>query len=189
MDGFLANNIPVLVQQFIEPTHKHKYIDLRFIIVNGQVAACMKRSSGKRDEIRTNISLGGSGQPYKPSESEIEIAANAAQALGLTVAGVDIIPSGRKRLVIEVNTSPGFVVEEVTGINIAKKIVGQAVTGARKGHRPTSQKLIDILNTDVSLAPIRPIPPTKLRPLRKISLITASARRATSKPRTKRAHD
>jgi len=157
MDGFLINNIPVLIQQFVEPTKKGVYVDLRYIVVNGQVVASMKRLSSGKDEVRANISLGGKGEPHEPTDTEIELAKQAAKAIGLGVAGVDIIPSGRKRLVIEVNTSPGFVIEKVTGSNVAKKIVQMAISGARKGERTAAQKLIDALSTDVPIKLIKPV--------------------------------
>ena len=51
----------------------------------------MKRLSARKDEIRANLSLGGVGERYTPSEQEIELAENAARAIGLSVAGVDLI--------------------------------------------------------------------------------------------------
>ena len=170
VDGFSANNIPVLLQQFVEPSKKNTYVDLRLIVVDGQVVGAMKRQSNRKDEIRTNISLGGRGMPYNPTEPEAEIAKKAAKAIGANVAGVDIIPSGRSRLIIEVNTSPGFVIESITGVNVAKKIVRAAVSGARKGERPASQKLIDILSTDIPTVK----PKSSLRPLKKIGLLPRS---------------
>jgi glutathione synthase/RimK-type ligase-like ATP-grasp enzyme len=71
IDGFLANNIPVQLQQFVEPTKKDRYVDLRFIVVNGKVVAAMKRESTRRDEIRANISLGGFGIAKTPFKRKI----------------------------------------------------------------------------------------------------------------------
>lgn len=170
VEGFLANNIPVLVQQFIPPGKKDSYTDLRFILVNGQVVGAMKRVSTKKDEFRANISLGGKGSAYTPSTSEIEMAKNATKALGLSVAGVDMIPSGRSRLIIEVNTSPGFVVEEVLNINLAKKIVQLAISGAKRGERNSAQKISDLLNSEVIMPHIKPLPSPKFRTINKIKL-------------------
>lgn len=149
VEGLLANSIPLLIQQFVEPSKKNQYIDLRFIVVNGRVVASMKRASGRKDEIRANISLGGKGIPHLPSIGEIEIAEKAAKAVGLSIAGVDIIPSNSKRVVIEVNTSPGFVVEDITGINIARKIAQQAVSQAvRDEKRRGRESLVEKLGVD-----------------------------------------
>jgi ribosomal protein S6--L-glutamate ligase len=160
VDGFLANNIPILVQQFMEPTKKAVYTDLRFIVVNGRCIGTMKRVSTKKDEIRANISLGGKGVAFKPTEAEIKLAERAAKAIGLSVAGVDILPSGKNRVVIEVNTSPGFMIEDVAGVNVAKKIVQLAITNATRYERTASQKLVEKLNTPLTLK--QPILPVKL---------------------------
>lgn len=169
MDGFLANNIPVLLQQFVEPAKKGVYFDLRYIVVNGQVVSSMKRLSSGRDEMRANISLGGKGVPHRATDIEIDIAKKAAKAMGLGVAGVDIIPSGRKRLVIEVNTSPGFMIENITKVNVAKKMVQLAITGARKGERTASQKLSDILSADIVVPNLKTTSSRRLKPLKKIT--------------------
>lgn len=161
VDAFLANNLPVLVQQFIEPTKKDTYVDLRLIIVGGQVVGAMKRISAKKDEIRANLSLGGTGEPYTPTDYECEIAKKAAKSVGLSVAGVDIIPSGRSRLVIEVNASPGFIIEDITKNNIPKKIVQLAITGARRGQRTAAQRLSDALNTKIEVSKLSPVPVSK----------------------------
>ena len=108
VDGFLANSIPVLLQQFMEPTKRAQYVDIRLIVINGKVVGAMERYSARKDEIRANLSLGGRGVAYEPSESEIELAEQAARAVGLSVAGVDLIPSGNKRVIIEVNASPAL---------------------------------------------------------------------------------
>ncbi len=149
IQGFLANSIPVLLQQFVEPSKKDFYVDLRFLVVNGKVISAMRRSSTRKDEIRANISLGGTGQLYKASEQEIAMAEAAARAVGLSVAGVDIIPSGSKRLVIEVNSSPGFAVEKYNKINLARKISQQAVVNANRKEKLAIQKLADKLKEPI----------------------------------------
>lgn len=151
VDGFLANNIPVLLQQFVEPTKRNNYIDLRFIVVNGKVVSSMKRMSTRKDEIRANISVGGAGFTYHPSEKEIELAEKAAKAVGLSIGGVDIIPSGNSRLVIEVNSSPGFVIEKINNVNLARKIVRQAVSNATRQEKRAMEKLADKLREPVRI--------------------------------------
>jgi ribosomal protein S6--L-glutamate ligase len=178
VDGFLANNIPVLLQQFIEPTKKGTYTDLRFIVVNGKVAATMKRMSTRKDEIRANISLGGVGLAYKATDTEMELAQKAAKAVGLSVAGVDMIPHGKSRCVIEINASPGFLIEDITGVNVAKKIVKQAVTNTTKRER-NSLKIIQRLRADITLTPklkSHPANPKhRVKPLQKIKAAAGSA--------------
>ena len=47
----------------------------------------------------------------------------AAKAMGLHIAGVDLMRSARGPLVLEVNASPGFGIEKITGRNVAEKII------------------------------------------------------------------
>ncbi|HVO86111.1 MAG TPA: ATP-grasp domain-containing protein [Candidatus Binatia bacterium] len=166
VDGFLANNIPILLQQFVEPTKKDHYTDLRFIVVNGRVVASMRRISTRKDEIRANISLGGAGYAYKANAYEIELAERSARAVGLSVAGVDILPSGKQRVVIEVNASPGFVIEDVVRVNLARAIAQQAITGGRKNAKSTTKRIAEKLNTPIVIKPIAV--PSKLKPLAKL---------------------
>jgi ribosomal protein S6--L-glutamate ligase len=161
VEGFLVNRIPVMLQQFVEPTKKDSYTDLRFIIVGGKCVSAMKREAVRKDEIRANISLGGLGLSHKPSEWETELAEHAARAVGLNVAGVDIIPSGSKRLVIEVNSSPGFVIEKINNVNIARQIVQLAIGYAKANQESRAAKLKEVLNKPV------PIPtPIKVKNVR-----------------------
>jgi len=158
VDGFLANNIPVMLQQFMEPTKKDQYIDLRIMVINGKCVGAMKRTSVKKDEIRANLSLGGKGSSYKPTELEAYMAQKAAESLGLLVAGVDILPSFNQRVVIEVNSSPGLMIEQVANVNIAKKIVDLAITNAVKDGPPKTKKVFDKLNTEIDIAAIKKLP-------------------------------
>ena len=49
---------------------------------------------------------------------------DAAKSLGLSIAGVDLLPSSRGPLVMEVNSSPGLEgIESATGVDIAAKII------------------------------------------------------------------
>jgi len=152
-EGFLANGIPILLQQFMEPTTRARYLDIRLVVVNGKVIGAMQRVSTRRDEIRANLSLGGKGLPYEPSEQEIEMAEKAAKAVGLSVAGVDLLRPGNKRVIIEVNASPGFIIENVSQVNVAKKIVEHAKAKARRGEKTRAQKIVDKLNQPVKLPP------------------------------------
>jgi ribosomal protein S6--L-glutamate ligase len=166
VDGFLANNIPVMLQQFMEPTKKDSYIDLRFIVIDGKCVGAMKRLSAKKDEIRANLSLGGLGFPYSASEDEIKLAEQAAEAIGLPVAGVDILPSGGKRAVIEVNTSPGFIIESISDVNVAKAIVGLAIKNATRFQPTPTEKLVETLNAPIKINPKKlkkPFPKTLKR--------------------------
>lgn len=76
--------------------------------------------------LRQNLGLiytGGTATLVKLTTKERTTALKAAKALGLNIAGVDMLRSNRGPLVLEVNSSPGLEgIEKATGINIAGKI-------------------------------------------------------------------
>ena len=82
----------------------------------------MKRQS-LDDDFRSNLHKGGEGTSIKLTAEEQRIAVKAAKAMGLHIAGVDLMRSGRGPLVLEVNASPGFGIERVTGRDIAGKFI------------------------------------------------------------------
>jgi ribosomal protein S6--L-glutamate ligase len=78
----------------------------------------------KEGEFRSNLHRGGSAIPVIISDEEARVAVNAAKALGLNVAGVDLLRSSRGPLVLEVNSSPGLQgIETSTGLDIANMII------------------------------------------------------------------
>jgi ribosomal protein S6--L-glutamate ligase len=110
----------IIVQEFIAES---KGADLRAFVVNGEVVGAMKRQ-GKEGEFRSNLHRGGTGKLVKLSRAEKAAALLAAKALGLGIAGVDMLQSKRGPLVLEVNSSPGLEgIEKATGLDIAGKII------------------------------------------------------------------
>jgi ribosomal protein S6--L-glutamate ligase len=92
-----------------------------------------RRSSG--EDFRSNIHQGGTGSPVKLSDEERKVAVKAAKAMGLNIAGVDLIRSKRGSLVLEVNPSPGFAIEQITGRNVAEKIIEYIELNAKRRQR------------------------------------------------------
>ena len=101
--------------------------DIRVFVTDGEIVGAMKRKAAPH-EWRSNIHMGGHGVAHKPSKAEAETAVKAAEAVGVEIAGVDLISVENKPYVIEVNASPGFRgLLEATGINAAEKIAEYAV--------------------------------------------------------------
>ncbi|MBP3944353.1 30S ribosomal protein S6--L-glutamate ligase [Sphingobacteriaceae bacterium WQ 2009] len=114
----LGNNI--LIQEYIAES---KGTDIRAFVVDGKVVGAMKRTA-KEGEFRSNLHRGGTSSIVKLTKQEKETAIAAARELGLTVCGVDLIPSNRGPLVLEVNSSPGLEgIEKATGKDIASEII------------------------------------------------------------------
>ncbi len=109
----------ILVQEFIAESAG---TDIRAFVVGGQVVAAYQRQS-LDDEFRSNLHKGGTGTVIKLTDEEKKMAIRAAKAIGLHITGVDLMRSKRGPLVLEVNASPGFGVEKITGVNVAKKII------------------------------------------------------------------
>jgi ribosomal protein S6--L-glutamate ligase len=66
------------------------------------------------------------------------MALRATKALGLNVAGVDLIRSNDGPLVIEVNASPGLEgIQTATGVDVAMKIITLIEENAGKGPDAT----------------------------------------------------
>jgi ribosomal protein S6--L-glutamate ligase len=67
---------------------------------------------------------GGKAETVKLTPEERSTAVRAAKAMGLRVAGVDLLRSNHGPVVMEVNSSPGLGgIEKATGIDVAGKII------------------------------------------------------------------
>ncbi len=120
IEAFYGLSANILVQEFIAEANG---ADIRAIVVGGKVVAAYKRQ-GLEGDFRSNIHRGGSGSKIKLTKVEKEAAIGAARALGLDIAGVDMLQSSRGPLILEVNSSPGFKgVESTTNIDVAGKII------------------------------------------------------------------
>tara|TARA_R100001369_G_scaffold92681_1_gene139101 strand:- start:1302 stop:2174 length:873 start_codon:yes stop_codon:yes gene_type:complete len=110
----------VIVQEFIKEAGG---ADIRAFIVDGQVVGAMKRQ-GKEGEFRSNLHRGGNASIITLSDEEEIAALKAAKAMGLGIAGVDMLQSDRGPLILEVNSSPGLEgIEAATGKDIATTII------------------------------------------------------------------
>jgi ribosomal protein S6--L-glutamate ligase len=121
----------VLLQEFIKESAG---TDIRAFVVGGRVVASMKRQS-LDDDFRSNLHKGGEGVIVKLTEEERKMAIKAAKAMGLNIAGVDLMRSDRGPLILEVNASPGFGIEKVTGRDVATPIIEYVEQNAKRGHK------------------------------------------------------
>lgn len=126
----------VIMQQYIAESRGS---DIRAFVIGKQVVAAMRRQA-RMGEFRSNIHRGGEGVPITLKEPIKRIAIQAVKAVGLTVAGVDILESLTGPKIIEINSSPGFEgIEKATGLNIAKLIIKHAKETANQ-PRSNSRK-------------------------------------------------
>ncbi len=120
VEAFHGLKARIIVQEYIKEA---KGADIRAFVVNGKVVGAMKRQAAE-GEFRSNLHRGGVATVIKLTREEKLAALNAAKALGLDVAGVDMLQSTRGPLILEVNSSPGLEgIEGATGVNVAAEIV------------------------------------------------------------------
>lgn len=134
MQGFYLmddDGTNILLQEYIEESAG---TDIRAFVVGSQVVASMKRQS-ITDDFRSNLHQGGEGKTVKLTDEEEKVAIKAARAMGLSIGGVDLMRSKRGPLVLEVNASPGFGIEKVTGRDVAEKILDYLEHNAKQRRR------------------------------------------------------
>ena len=100
----------------------------------------MERSGAKGD-FRSNLHRGGSSVKVQLTQLERSTALKAARAMGLNVAGVDLLRSKRGPVVMEVNSSPGLEgIEKTTDVDVAACIIEFLEKNARPGKTRTRGK-------------------------------------------------
>ncbi|MEN1940039.1 30S ribosomal protein S6--L-glutamate ligase [Luteimonas sp. MJ246] len=127
-----------LLQEFIAEAGG---ADIRCLVVGGEVVAAMRRQAPEGD-FRANLHRGGTAEGLQPDPEMAAVAVSAAQALGLGVAGVDLVPSARGPLVLEVNASPGLEgIERSTGVDVAGRIIEYAAASAKGVGMPSRTRV------------------------------------------------
>jgi ribosomal protein S6--L-glutamate ligase len=134
IEAFSAANVNILVQEYIREAAGS---DVRALVVGGDVVAAMKRTSRKGD-FRANLHRGGKAEPVVLTEEERVSALKSVEAMGLNVAGVDMLRSSRGTLVLEVNPTPGIEgMEGATGVDVAGAMIALLEARARPGDTQT----------------------------------------------------
>lgn len=116
INAFKSLNANILVQEFVKEAQGK---DIRCFVIDGKVVGSIQREAAA-GEFRANLHLGGTASSVKITAHERKIATMATKAMGLRVAGVDIIRSKDGPKILEINSSPGLEgIENITGKNIA----------------------------------------------------------------------
>jgi ribosomal protein S6--L-glutamate ligase len=115
IDALALLRQPFLIQEYIETDGR----DYRIIVAGENIAASMKRVAAKGEK-RANIHSGGHGEKIELDAKCKNAAILAAKSCGCDICAVDILPSPRGPLVLEINLSPGLQgITKVTKINVA----------------------------------------------------------------------
>lgn len=130
--GSLTRETPFLFQEHVAPSHGRT---LRVLVVDGEpVGAVLHTAPG--GALAANIARGGSATPCPGRHPRAEeLAVRAAHALGLDIAGVDLLFTSRDTYTIcEVNAVPGWrpeltaVVPAITAC-VARRLAGHYRAG------------------------------------------------------------
>src|SRR5258706_5906485 len=126
----------IILQEYIAES---KGRDIRAIVVGGKVVASMRRVA-KPGEFRSNLHRGGKGDAVVLPRTYRSGAIRAAKAMGLEVAGVDMLEGRGGPKILEINSSPGpGGVERASGVDVAGAIIPHAQRYALEDKR-TRQK-------------------------------------------------
>lgn len=137
IQAFMGLEAEIMVQEFIREA---KGADLRCFVIGGKVVASMKRQAAE-GEFRSNLHRGGTSQLVRITPEERSTAVRAAKAMGLNVAGVDILRSNHGPVVMEVNSSPGLRgIESASSKDVAGQIIQFIEKNAREGRTKTRGK-------------------------------------------------
>jgi ribosomal protein S6--L-glutamate ligase len=108
---------------YLQRAVDHGGRDVRVFVVGGRVIAAIERRS--RTDWRTNVSRGGTAEPFELPDDWQRLALSAAAVVGADYAGVDLLPTRDDQVfVLEVNGIPGWrALQAATGVDVADAIV------------------------------------------------------------------
>lgn len=149
LESYERTDDKVIINEFIK-TGEKKAADIRALVYfdsNHYVAAAMKRIS-EDGNWKTNISQGAKGVEIELTETEKQICIDAALAVGLKFAAVDLIrdEDGNPK-VLEVNTNWGVKIADVVKADIYKEYA--------KAARALSGKVNGLWSWEIKAAQMR----------------------------------
>ncbi len=120
IEAFHGLDQNILIQGFIKEA---KGADIRALVVGRKVVAAMRRQAVS-GEFRSNLHRGGTSSKLRLPAEYRRTALAAARALGLRVAGVDMLESKDGPMIMEVNSSPGLEgITKTAGVDVAGSII------------------------------------------------------------------
>src|SRR5271163_2809059 len=140
LETFWAMGQDIVLQEYVRES---KGRDIRVIVVGGRVVASMRRVA-KPGEFRSNLHRGGKGDRVALGKSYRSVAIAAAKAMGLEVAGVDMLEGQRGPKILEINSSPGLEgIERASGVDVAAAVIAHAERYLARGGRRKHRMILD----------------------------------------------
>lgn len=137
LEGMVFQSQDVIVQEYVGDPDVSKGSeaalaeDLRVVVLGGAPVITVRRRA-RSGRFRTNFHRGGTLERVAPNDPGVDwatlgtLAVQAAEAIGLNFAGVDIVMGEQGPLVLEVNPSPGWQgIESTLGVDVATMVVEQ----------------------------------------------------------------
>lgn len=147
--GDAGHQYDFIFQQYIATSHGR---DVRLLVIGDRVAAAMERRS-PTSNFKSNISLGGVGQCIDPPPEMSKLAVDAAQALKLDIAGIDILFDEKGYRICEANSSPGFVgLEKACPVSVPDLVFDYVATRLKRDkptRRPLWRRMLNIRSRKV----------------------------------------
>jgi ribosomal protein S6--L-glutamate ligase len=169
LETFWAMGQDIVLQEYVRES---KGRDIRALVVGGRVVAAMRRVA-KPGEFRSNLHRGGKGDCIELPREYRNVAIRATKAMGLEVAGVDMLEARNGPKILEINSSPGLEgIERASTVNVAGAIVGYAERYALV-HRRITRKALEERITSVIHDERRPV-----RALPRLARVIAAGTRA-----------
>ncbi|UCH31229.1 MAG: RimK family alpha-L-glutamate ligase [Candidatus Bathyarchaeota archaeon] len=114
------------LQEFVP----HGNFDIRAFVIGDDVSAAMRRIGSSW---KTNVSQGAQPLTIHLDKQMQNLAIEAAKIVGCEIAGVDIIETNSKPLIVEINSQPGWRgLQSVTQTNIADHIVEHVLSKVKR---------------------------------------------------------
>jgi len=129
IEAFRGLDANILVQEFIKEAGNS---DIRAFVIGQRVVAAMRRTAAP-GEFRSNLHRGGTAERAKLTPEERSTACVRPKAMGLNVAGVDLLRSNHGPVVMEVNSSPGL--EGIEAARTSTLPVDYPLFGEKVGRR------------------------------------------------------
>lgn len=138
LESFYKNEINVKLQRFIDGSFK----DIRAIVVGDKVVVAMERTANSNGDFRANLSKNGSGKRIFLSKEDEKMCVDAAKAVGLSFAGIDLMKDqDGVSYCIEANGNPGAKIIDITGVNYFIDLIQYCKRKGKDAPAPKEVKL------------------------------------------------